>query len=169
MFAKPPAIPHPDFTATHFRNAAPVIAGPVNPSEPPASSDETTDDGVVTIGKGSHISGDVTHCLKLVVQGSVEGRISAETLVLREGGTLKGEIHAINAEINGSITGVIEVKHLLDIRATGRVEGELAYGKLAVAMGGHITGQIKTAQSPGETEVDNDDLPDNVSFLHPSS
>lgn len=137
----------------------------------PTTTESQPAEGVVIIGKGTHVSGDITHCLKVDIQGSVEGRISAQSLVIRDGGSMKGEIHANNAEINGSLEGQVDVTGLLDVRSTGRVEGDLAYGKLSVAMGGHITGQIKNAEAhsdaPGHDAVSS--LPENVSFLNPQS
>lgn len=111
----------------------------------PPGAEYNSGDGVVIIGKGTRIAGEITNCSKLEIQGSVEGRIGATILVVREGGSVKGEILADDAEINGHVEGQLDVKGLLDIRSTGRVEGDLAYGKLAVAMGGHIAGQIRNA------------------------
>lgn len=128
--------------STMSRSVVSNVAAVQNPA---AIGDQGTD-GVVIIGKGTRIVGDITHCARLEIQGAVEGRISADILVVRDSGSMKGEIHASDAEINGSLEGQIDIKGLLDIRSTGRVEGELGYGKLAVAMGGHIAGHIKTSE-----------------------
>ena len=99
-------------------------------------------DGVVIIGKGTRIVGEITDCSRVEIQGAVEGTIVAEALIIREGGSLTGRLQASHAEVHGAFNGQLDIAELLDIRATGTVEGELAYGKLAVAMGGHISGNV---------------------------
>jgi cytoskeletal protein CcmA (bactofilin family) len=106
--------------------------------------DAINSEGVVVIGRGTRIVGEITDCAKLEIQGTVEGSIIADALVVREGGVVKGDLQAAHAEIHGQFKGRLDVRDLLDVRSTGRVEGELSYGKLAVAMGGHISGQISS-------------------------
>ena len=134
-------------------------------------SDAHSTDGIVIIGKGTRILGDITQCSKLDIQGIVEGRISADSLVVRDGGSVKGEVHAIDAEINGNLEGQVDIKGHLDVRSTGRVEGDLAYGKLSVAMGGHIAGQIKSGEIPAglSDNLYNAPIHENISYLHPAS
>jgi cytoskeletal protein CcmA (bactofilin family) len=99
-------------------------------------------DGIVIIGRGTRIVGDLVDCSMLEIQGSVEGRISTMALVIREGGSVHGEIHAETAEIHGKLDGHVEVSDRLDVRSTGRVSGEVTYGTLAVALGGYVLGSI---------------------------
>ena len=102
----------------------------------------TNSDGVVIIGKGTRIVGEITDCSRVEIQGMVEGTIVADALIIREGGSLTGRLQATQAEVHGAFNGQLDIADLLDIRATGTVEGELAYGKLAVSMGGHISGNV---------------------------
>lgn len=102
------------------------------------------EDGIVSIGRGTVIIGEINECRTLEIQGRVDGTISTEVLVIHEGGSVKGQVHASNAVVFGDFSGQLEVSGLLDVRGTGRVEGELAYGQLAVAMGGHISGNVFT-------------------------
>ena len=99
-------------------------------------------DGVVIIGKGTRIVGEITDCSRVEIQGAVDGTIVADALIIREGGSLTGRLQASHAEVHGAFNGQLDIAELLDIRSTGTVEGELAYGKLAVAMGGHISGNV---------------------------
>lgn len=107
-----------------------------------AAAQANASDGVVIIGKGTRIVGEITDCSRVEIQGIVDGTIVAETLIIREGGSLTGRLQATHAEVHGSFNGQLDIAELLDIRSTGTVEGELAYGKLAVAMGGHISGNV---------------------------
>ncbi len=121
-------------------------------------------DGVVIIGKGTRIVGEITDCSRVEIQGTVEGTIVANALIIREGGSLTGRLQATQAEVHGAFNGQLDIADLLDIRATGTVEGELAYGKLAVSMGGHISGNVTNpriepaAQATAYTRADEADL-----------
>ncbi|HRK18115.1 MAG TPA: polymer-forming cytoskeletal protein [Hyphomicrobiaceae bacterium] len=119
-----------------------VQAGQPTPATP--SPQSQIDDSMVSIGRGTVIVGEINECRNLEIQGSVEGTISTEMLVIHEGGSVKGRVHASNAIVYGVFNGQLEVSGLLDVRGTGRVEGELEYGQLAVAMGGHISGSVFT-------------------------
>jgi cytoskeletal protein CcmA (bactofilin family) len=99
-------------------------------------------EGIVVIGRGTKISGQIADCAKLEIQGTVEGTIVADSIVVREGGVVKGEVRAVHAEIHGLFEGQLVVQDTLDVRGTGHVEGDLSYGKLAVAMGGYISGKV---------------------------
>jgi cytoskeletal protein CcmA (bactofilin family) len=101
-------------------------------------------EGVVVIGKGTKITGQISDCAKLEIQGTVEGTIVADALVVREGGVVKGDVRAAHAEIHGLFEGQLAVRDILDVRGTGHVQGELSYGKLAVAMGGYISGNVSS-------------------------
>jgi cytoskeletal protein CcmA (bactofilin family) len=103
--------------------------------------------GVVVIGKGTKITGEITDCAKLEIQGTVDGTIVAEVLIVREGGVVKGNVRAVHAEIHGLLEGQLAVQDTLDVRGTGHVEGDLSYGRLAVAMGGYISGKVSSESS----------------------
>jgi cytoskeletal protein CcmA (bactofilin family) len=110
--------------------------------------DGAESEGIVIIGRGTRIVGDLVDCSMLEIQGSVEGRISTMALVIREGGSVNGEIHAETAEIHGRLDGHVEVSDTLDVRSTGRVSGEVTYGTLAVALGGFVLGSITKMEPP---------------------
>lgn len=113
----------------------------------------TSSDGVVIIGKGTRIVGEITDCSRVEIQGVVDGTIVAEALIIREGGSLTGRLQATHAEVHGAFNGQLDIAELLDIRSTGTVEGELAYGKLAVAMGGHISGNVTNPRVETPTQA----------------
>jgi cytoskeletal protein CcmA (bactofilin family) len=106
-----------------------------------ASASETAA-GAVVIGKGTKITGEITDCARLEIQGTVDGTIVADALIVREGGVVKGNVRAVHAEIHGRFEGQLAVQDVLDVRGTGHVEGDLSYGRLAVAMGGYISGKV---------------------------
>ena len=156
MFAKKPTSTSQyvnDRTPTVPRHEAQSLydetghASPGNMAIVPAGGAPDLGEGVVIIGKGTRIVGEITDCARLEIQGVVDGIIVADTLVILEGGSVKGKLRASCAEVHGVFNGQLEIADLLDVRSTGRVEGELAYGQLSVAMGGHISGNVTTPQA----------------------
>lgn len=108
-------------------------------------------DGMVLIGKGTTVVGEVGNCSKVEIQGHLEGSIVADRVIIREGGSIKGGMHAGHAEVCGVVDGEVLVEELLDVRSTGRVIGEIAYGKLAVEVGGDIAGNIRQPQQAAQS------------------
>ena len=100
-------------------------------------------DGLVVIGKGTHILGEISNCSKIEIEGYLEGSVIADTVIVRAGGCLKGHAQSERAEVHGTIEGGIWVQEHLDIRSTGEASGEFTYGKLSVAPGGKLAGKLQ--------------------------
>lgn len=105
-------------------------------------------DGIVVVGKGANIVGEITNCSQVEIAGALEGKVVAEAVIVRAGGCLKGHVHSERAEVHGTLEGEVQVEDHLDIRSTGQVSGELAYGKLSVASGGRLAGMIQIVPEP---------------------
>lgn len=103
-------------------------------------------DGVLVIGKGTRIVGNISDCAKLEILGDLKGMIVADALVIGPGGSVEGDVRATLVEVHGTFQGRMEVADLLDIRSTGRVNGELTYARLAVANGAHLSGTVITSE-----------------------
>lgn len=148
MFGRNKNQPRP-ISAAHTSQARDPSA--VLPSSTPAASRDHRDysvlesvngDGTVLIGRGTKIIGEIQDCSKVEVQGQLEGHLVADSVIVREGGVLKGGLTAAQAEIHGHVEGEINVEGLLDVRATGQVFGDLTYGTFAVAAGGDVSGSV---------------------------
>jgi cytoskeletal protein CcmA (bactofilin family) len=129
-----------------FRRREPVQTAKVpNGNECPLIPD---DDGIVVVGRGASIVGEITNCTQVEIAGALEGKVVAESVIVRAGGCLKGHVCSERAEVHGMIEGQVQIEDHLDIRSTGEVSGELAYGKLSVASGGRLAGQIQIVSEP---------------------
>jgi cytoskeletal protein CcmA (bactofilin family) len=115
--------------------------------------EESNGDGVVVIGKGASIVGEITNCSQVEIAGALEGKVVAEAVIVRAGGCLKGQVCSERAEVHGTIEGEVQVEDHLDIRSTGDVSGELAYGKLSVASGGRLAGNIQIVSELHKKEL----------------
>lgn len=134
---------------------------PPPPRERPMAARTDAGDGVVHIGKGTRVIGEISDCTTVEIQGVVEGKLLASSVIIREGGGFKGSLQADQAEIHGVMEGNAVVNDLLDIRSTGTVSADLAYGRLSVEAGGQMTGNILArisiengnAPKSGSTEI----------------
>lgn len=139
---------------------AQVTPPPPRP-RPSTSGRIDTGDGVILIGKGTRVIGEISDCTTVEIQGVVEGKLLASSVIIREGGGFKGSLQADQAEIHGVMEGNAVVNDLLDIRSTGTVAADLAYGRLSVEAGGQMTGNIlarisiESSNTPksGSTEI----------------
>ena len=104
---------------------------------------EDAGEGIVVVGKGASIVGEISNCSQVEIVGALEGKVVAAVVIVREGGWLKGQVYSDRAEVHGTIEGQLQVEDHLDIRATGDVSGELTYGKLSVASGGRLAGSVE--------------------------
>ncbi|MEO1282525.1 MAG: polymer-forming cytoskeletal protein [Pseudomonadota bacterium] len=100
------------------------------------------DEGRVLIGRGTKLVGEVSNCSQVEVQGHLEGTLVADHVIVSNGGSVNGGLHAGHAEVLGDVEGNVHVEGLLDVHATGRINGNLTYGRLSVADGGDISGEI---------------------------
>ena len=96
------------------------------------------------IGREIVLSGNISACEKLVVEGCVETNISAcREIEISETGTFKGEAEIDVAEVSGVFEGDICAKTLLVVRSTGRVSGKIRVRQLEVERGGEVSGEIE--------------------------
>lgn len=103
-----------------------------------------TDNKKLVVGREIALSGQISSCEKLVVEGRVEADIDdCRELEIADGGTFKGAATVEVAEIGGNFEGSLTATDLLIIRATGRLSGSAQYGRLEVERGGEISGDVK--------------------------
>jgi len=104
-------------------------------------------EGVVLIGKGTRLVGEITNCTRVEIQGQFEGNVVSDEIIITECGSLNGYAKTERAVVHGNLEGNIIVANLLDISVTGRVSGELTYGQLAIAAGGYVGGTLQKVGS----------------------
>ena len=121
------------------------------------------------IGQDISISGEITTCDVLVVDGHVDATVrDCGRLEIGPAGTLRGDIEVRNAEIGGHFDGELKVLDRLTVRGTGRVSGVVRYGRLEVTVGGQLRGDIAPADQDEEAEV-NDTVAEAPALERPES
>jgi cytoskeletal protein CcmA (bactofilin family) len=95
------------------------------------------------IGERVAVRGAVVVANAVVVDGLLEGDISAGNLMVTETGTIRGKISVTqNADIFGRVYDRLDVKGLLILRATSGADGNITSGMLQIEQGANINGGI---------------------------
>lgn len=120
---------------------------PVAPSAAPAAKPAAVTDAGgkrLIVGQGISLSGEITACDRLIVEGSVQVTLNeTRAIEIAESGRFtNGKAEVEDAEISGIYEGDLTVRNRLLIRATGRVKGNVRYGELEIERGGRLSGSV---------------------------
>lgn len=140
----------PSMRAGGGANPAPA-APAVDPTPAPATESETG--RRLIVGREISLSGAITACDHLVVEGEIEATLDdCQTIRIVEGGTFRGKAHVVRADIGGLVDGELIVSGKLTVRSTGSIEGSVTYATLAVEEGGRIAGTLKPIDTDAATD-----------------
>jgi cytoskeletal protein CcmA (bactofilin family) len=130
-----------------------VARRPVDLPPAPASRIDASqhDPKTLIVGREITLSGEITACERLLVEGKVEAALGdCRIIEISESGLFKGAAEIQEADVRGRFEGKLTVRGRLMIRATGKVTGEIRYGEIEIERGGTILGQIgAVADAPG--------------------
>jgi cytoskeletal protein CcmA (bactofilin family) len=93
------------------------------------------------IGIDSTIRGDLNSKGTLRIDGTVEGRVRADWVVVGEAGRINGNIVCRGTIVGGKVEGIIRSSEIVDIKSKGAVLGDIYTVKLAVSEGGLFEGR----------------------------
>jgi cytoskeletal protein CcmA (bactofilin family) len=93
------------------------------------------------IGANSSFKGDIDVKGTLRIDGSMEGNVNADWVVLGEKASLKGDVGARGIVIGGRVEGNLKAKELVEIKSKGQVYGEIFTNKLSIVEGGVFNGK----------------------------
>lgn len=147
-----PAAP-PVTAATPAASPAPKPAPATAPaSAKPATAADPTPGKRLIVGQGLSLSGDITACDLLIVEGNVQVTLNeTRAIEIAESGRFtNGKADVEEAVISGVYEGELTVRGRLLVRGTGRVDGSIRYGELEVERGGRLTGSIELLSPPSK-------------------
>jgi cytoskeletal protein CcmA (bactofilin family) len=100
----------------------------------------------LTVGREITLSGEITSCDRLVVEGEVRSSLEGcQSLEIARGGTFRGKAKIAAAEVAGLFEGELDVEDCLILRATGRIIGTIRYRDIEIERGGKIAGTVEIA------------------------
>jgi cytoskeletal protein CcmA (bactofilin family) len=95
------------------------------------------------LGADSIFKGDLSVKGTLRVDGSVEGRLNADCVILSEKARVKGEIQGKKLVIGGSVEGNLRAQQLVEIKSGGKVLGDISTPQFVVTEGAQFNGKIQ--------------------------
>ncbi len=109
------------------------------------------------IDKHMTLRGEMTFRGKARIDGTIDGNIEGEHLILSETGRIVGDINVSSFNCYGSLDGNVKAT-LLIARKNCSIQGKLEAGNLTVEPGACIQGEIQAAsQEPSSEEGEDPD------------
>ena len=88
------------------------------------------------IAKKTIIVGNITSEGDFRIDGTLEGTLKTNgRVIVGAEGLVKGDINALNADIEGKTSGKLEVQKTLTVKAVAEISGEVIVGKLSIEPG----------------------------------
>jgi len=138
---------------------------PTTPTPPTRRAE--TEHRKLIVGREIALSGEITSCDRLVVEGSVEANLAnCRDVDIAESGLFKGSASIEEAEIRGRFEGTLTVRKKLVIRSTGKVIGTVRYAQIEIEAGGQLAGdiQVLSANEPASGVSASATAPSAVNF-----
>ena len=109
----------------------------------PATS-KTQEAQMFLLAEDSVVNGDISTNEAAVINGAVEGSVTVEnTLTIGAKGAIRGPVYvALDAKIDGSITGDLTCKGAVVLSSTASVTGDVQCTSLILAKGAYFCGKV---------------------------
>ena len=110
------------------------------------------------VGRDICLSGEITACDTLVVEGQVEANLNdSHRIEITESGYFKGKVDIAIAERRGCFEGELIARERLIIYKTGRVTGAVTCSEIEIERGGIMSGtvDVATAATTLNSEINN--------------
>lgn len=113
----------------------------------------------IVIGSESLIRGEISSKGTVRIDGTFEGNIAADCLIIGETGAVTGDIVSKILITGGKITGTVRSSETVEIQHTGEVYGDIHTARLTIAEGAVFQGHSSMQKSRGEIEFRPSELP----------
>jgi cytoskeletal protein CcmA (bactofilin family) len=95
------------------------------------------------LGMNSSFKGELNVRGTLRVDGTVEGQLNADHVILSESAEVKGESKAERIIIGGRVDGNVRAQELVEIKSKGKIFGDIFTPKLATIEGAELNGKVE--------------------------
>jgi cytoskeletal protein CcmA (bactofilin family) len=119
---------------------------PQTPSQLPIAKYGTPDwsdkDAVTIISEDIVINGNISAQKPICLEGTVEGDLIGNQVIIGKSGAVTGSILANEVEVHGRVLGSIRSKSVTLFK-TAHVEGDILHQGIGIEMGTHYDGRLK--------------------------
>ena len=102
----------------------------------------------VVIGDGVVVKGAFTVPSKAVINGVIEGDLTAEEVLIGPTGRITGRVSAKVIDVRGQLHNTIVCEKSLIVRTTGKIVGKIHYSEIEIEKGGEIEGALSQGAEP---------------------
>jgi cytoskeletal protein CcmA (bactofilin family) len=102
----------------------------------------------VVIGDGVVVKGAFTVPSKAVINGVIEGDLTAEEVLIGPTGRITGRVSAKIIDVRGQLHNTIVSEKSLIVRSTGKIVGKIHYSEIEIEKGGEIEGALSQGAEP---------------------
>ena len=102
----------------------------------------------VVIGDGVVVKGAFTVPAKAVINGVIEGDLTAEEVLIGPTGRITGRVSAKLIDVRGQLHNTIVSEKSLIVRSTGKIVGKIRYSEIEIEKGGEIEGALHQGSEP---------------------
>lgn len=107
--------------------------------------------GNLIIGEGVTVTGTFSIPSKAVINGTLNGELTADEIMVGKQGKLTGKITARNADVHGETHDTLTIANHLILRSTGKIHGRATYGELEIERGGLVSGTVLPEDAASST------------------
>ena len=123
------------------------------------------------VGQGICLSGQITSCERLIVEGTMECSLSeCRNIEIAESGFFKGQAEVDYADVAGRFEGTLVTRERLFVRSSGRIHGKIHYCQIEIEPGGEISGDVKVVpgngRMPAGAVVENGELDNSRAYTN---
>lgn len=93
------------------------------------------------VGVNSNFKGDMDTKGTLRIDGTMDGNVIADWVILGEKASLKGNIAARGIIIGGKVEGNLKAKEIIEVKSKGQVSGDISTTKLSIVEGAVFNGK----------------------------
>jgi cytoskeletal protein CcmA (bactofilin family) len=86
---------------------------------------------------GAKLTGDLTVPGHMEMSGQIDGKITADSIVIEANGSVIGELHANSVVIKGQLEGNIHGRDV-KLHSSAKVSGEIVYQTLTIESGAQV-------------------------------
>lgn len=94
------------------------------------------------IDKGLTVNGEISTDGKLIVKGTVKGKLTGETVIIAKEGSVQAETKVGTMTVGGKFEGEVRAMNELIILSTGNCSGKVACKDLVVEAGGILNAEV---------------------------
>jgi len=103
------------------------------------------------IGINSNFKGDIDTKGTLRIDGTLDGNVTADWVILGEKAFHRGNITARGIIIGGKVEGNLKAKEIIEVKSKGQISGDISTTKLSIVEGAVFNG--KALMEKGESKI----------------